>query len=179
VYEFAKARLGRRVWAVKGESAKNGQRNPVWPTKRPSSKTKQAFRPIILGVNAAKDVIRSNLLKTEAGAGYMHFPADRDTNYFEQFNAERIVVKTVGGRKYRVWEQIPGRANEALDARVYAYAALCGLKHFGLHLNARVEAMEQVFKPSAEPPANPAPKAPQAAFPQRQNFFGRERSWLR
>ncbi|MBE8830295.1 terminase, partial [Klebsiella quasipneumoniae] len=35
VYEFAKDRLGRRVWAIKGESAQGGKRNPVWPTKRP------------------------------------------------------------------------------------------------------------------------------------------------
>jgi phage terminase large subunit GpA-like protein len=29
----------------------------------------------------------------------------------------------------------PGRANEALDCRVYAYAALHGLMHMGLKLN--------------------------------------------
>jgi phage terminase large subunit GpA-like protein len=28
VYEFAKERLGRRVWAIKGESAQGGKRNP-------------------------------------------------------------------------------------------------------------------------------------------------------
>jgi phage terminase large subunit GpA-like protein len=162
VYEFAKARLGRRIWAIKGESAKNGQRNPVWPAKRPTSKTKQAFRPIIIGVNAAKDVIRSNLLKEQAAPGeptpgYMHFPADRELNYFEQFNSERIVVKVIGGRKYRVWEQIPGRANEALDCRVYAYAALCGLKHFGLKLNERVDA---VVKTVGAPQVSHAPRPP-------------------
>jgi hypothetical protein len=36
VYDFAKARLGRRVWAIKGASERDGQRNPVWPTKRPN-----------------------------------------------------------------------------------------------------------------------------------------------
>jgi phage terminase large subunit GpA-like protein len=40
VYEFAKARLGRHVWAVKGASERDGQRNPIWPTKRPSRKSK-------------------------------------------------------------------------------------------------------------------------------------------
>lgn len=50
VYEFAKERLGRRIWAIKGESAQGGKRNPVWPTKRPSSKSKAQFRPIILGL---------------------------------------------------------------------------------------------------------------------------------
>ena len=44
VYEFAKARLGRRVWAVKGESARGGQRSPVWPTKKPTRRTKSSPR---------------------------------------------------------------------------------------------------------------------------------------
>ena len=61
VYEFSKARLGRRIWAVKGESARGGARSPVWPTKRPSARNKASFRPVIVGVNAAKDVIRTRL----------------------------------------------------------------------------------------------------------------------
>ncbi|MGZ3272387.1 MAG: phage terminase large subunit family protein [Caulobacteraceae bacterium] len=155
VYEYAKARLGRRIWAIKGESARNGQRNPVWPVKRPSSKTKKAFRPVILGVNAAKDVIFARLLKERPGAGYMHFPADRDVGYFQQLTAERSVTKFAsGGVKYRVWEQIAGRANEALDCRVYAYAALCGLSHMGLLLNRRADVVGAAVSPT------PAPDAP-------------------
>ncbi|QDD65547.1 terminase [Herbaspirillum seropedicae] len=146
VYQFCKARLGRRVWAVKGESARNGVRNPIWPTKRPSTRNKAAFRPIILGVNAAKDTIRNRLHLEAAGAGYMHFPHDRDIGYFAQLTAERSIVKVLAGRKFRVWELPNGKANEALDMRVYAYAALCGLLHIGLKLNKRVEAM-------LEPPA--------------------------
>ncbi|MFC6299616.1 phage terminase large subunit family protein [Pseudomonas sp. CCM 7893] len=139
VYEFAKARLGRRVWAVKGESAVGGKRSPVWPTKTPSRRNKSSFRPVILGVNAAKDSVRSRLHLVEPGAGYMHFPVSRDINYFAQMTAERSVRKTSGGQHYRVWELPNGRANEALDCRVYAYAALCGLMHMGLKLNKRAE----------------------------------------
>ena len=69
----------------------------------------------------------------------MHFPADRDLNYYAQLTSERIVVKEASGHKYRVWELPSGRANEALDCRVYAYAALCALIHFGLKLNRSVE----------------------------------------
>ncbi|EOG6955134.1 phage terminase large subunit family protein [Yersinia ruckeri] len=140
VYEFAKERLGRRIWAIKGESARGGKRSPVWPTKKPSSRSKSQFRPIILGVNAAKDAIRSRLhidlpAPGSESAGCMHFPADRDLHYFSQLLAERSVVKISGGQRYRVWEQLPGRANEALDCRVYSYAALCGLLHLGFKLN--------------------------------------------
>jgi phage terminase large subunit GpA-like protein len=160
VYEFCKARLGRRVWAIKGESARGGQRNPVWPVKRPTSRTKKSFRPIILGVNAAKDAIRDRLLKTEPGPGYMHFPADRDLGYYAQLTAERLVVKEAPGRKYRVWELPSGRANEALDCRVYAYGALCGLLHMGLKLNRRAAGEEVVAVPASPPAAMPPPAQP-------------------
>ncbi|MFT9144888.1 MAG: phage terminase large subunit family protein [Acetobacter orientalis] len=148
VYEFCRARLGRKIWAVKGESARGGTRSPVWPTKRPTSRSKASFRPIIIGVNAAKDVIRSrlHLALPEPGQpapGYMHFPADRDINYFAQLLAERSVRKHKNGQIYRVWEQIPGRANEALDLAVYSYAALCGLIYRGFSLNKRADLMEQ------------------------------------
>lgn len=142
VYEFSKARLARRVWAIKGESARGGVRSPVWPAKKPSKRNKQAFRPVIIGVNAAKDAIRARLHIDEVGAGYMHYPTDRDINYFSQVLAERSILKISGGRRYRVWELRPGRANEALDIRVYAYAALCGLFHLGFQLNKRADALD-------------------------------------
>lgn len=162
VYEFAKARLGRRVWAIKGESARGGARSPVWPTKRPSARNKASFRPVIIGVNAAKDVIRNRLHLTEPGPGYMHFPADRDINYFAQLVSERLVTKTIGGQRFRVWEQPPGRANEALDCRVYAYAALCGLLHLGLKLNKRADDVAATTAGADDTaPATEAPAEPQ------------------
>ncbi|MFP4895811.1 phage terminase large subunit family protein [Paraburkholderia sp. EG304] len=166
VYEFSKARIGRRIWAIKGESARGGERNPVWPAKRPTSRSKKTYRPMILGVNAAKDTIRLRLLLEAAGPGYMHFPADRDIGYYAQLTAERIVVKEMGGKRYRVWELPRGRANEALDCRVYAYGALCGLLHFGLQLNRRADAVSAPLAPvelaelpaiANVPAARPAP----------------------
>lgn len=150
VYDFAKARLGRKIWAIKGESARAGQRSPVWPTKRPSARNKASFRPVIIGVNAAKDVIRARLHLEAAGPGYMHFPVDRDINYFAQLTSERLITKLANGQKYRVWELPGGRANEALDCRVYAYAALCGLLHFGLKLNRRAEEVTTTIGPSID-----------------------------
>lgn len=186
VYEFCRARLGRKIWAVKGESARGGARSPVWPTKRPTSRNKASFRPIVIGVNAAKDVIRSRLHLSqpepgEPAPGYMHFPADRDINYFAQLVAERSVRKNKNGQIYRVWEQIPGRANEALDLAVYSYAALCGLIYRGLSLNKRAEVMEEekasgripyASRPtpsaSASPALAPADEKPRAARPARK-----------
>ncbi|WP_154914253.1 phage terminase large subunit family protein [Pseudomonas fluorescens] len=147
VYNFAKARIGRRVWAIRGESAVGGKRSPVWPTKTPSKRNKSSFRPVIIGVNAAKDSVRSRLHLVEAGPGYMHFPVSRDINYFAQLTAERSVRKSSGGQHYRVWELPNGKANEALDCRVYAYAALCGLMHLGLRLNKRAEDVNALIGP--------------------------------
>lgn len=163
VYEFSKARLGRKIYAIKGESARNGQRSPVWPAKKPTRRNKASFRPTIIGVNTAKDTIRNRLSKDVPGPGYMHFPSDRDLNYFAQLTSERIVVKQVGGHKFRVWDLPAGKANEALDCRVYAYAALCSLMHLGLRLNRLVEDLAEVLR--GQPPTENAVAAPAAASP--------------
>jgi phage terminase large subunit GpA-like protein len=150
VYNFCKGRIGRRIWAVKGESARAGKRSPVWPTSRPSTRNKKSYRPVIIGVNAAKDTISSRLAKERHGPGFMHFPADRDINYYSQLTAERSILVKKGGQRYRVWELRPGRANEALDCRVYNYAALCGLLHFGLSLNKRADEVHLTIGPPIE-----------------------------
>lgn len=155
VYAFAKARLGRKVWAVKGQSARNGERSPVWPTTRPSAKNRSKFKPVIIGTNAAKDSIRGRLTLEEPGAGYMHFPAERDLGWYQQLTAERLLTKTLGGRRFTVWDCPKGKANEALDCRVYAYAALNGLLQLGLKLNVAVDAVAY---------APPAPQAVPAAI---------------
>lgn len=163
VYDFCKARIGRRVWAVKGESARNGKRSPVWPTKVPSRRSKATYRPVILGVNAAKDTITTRLMKDKPGPGYMHFPVSRDINYFAQLTAERSIVKVTGGVKYRVWEPRPGRANEGLDCRVYGYAALCGLLHMGIKLNRRAEEVNaSIGTPVHRPEPQEEPKVAEA-----------------
>ena len=126
-------------------------------------------------MNAAKDVIRTRLhLKVpplgEASPGFMHFPADRDINYFAQILAERSTLKT-NRRKVLsgVGANCRGRANEALDMRVYAYAALQGLLNAGLKLNQRVDEVSKPPRPSemaptvapiAEPSPGEAPLSP-------------------
>lgn len=160
VYDFAKARLRRYIWAIKGESARTGQRNPIWPTKVLTSRSKKTFRPVILGVNAGKDAIRSYLSRENPGPGYMHFPTDRDINYFAQLTAEQIEIKALGGIKYRVWILPPGKANEASDCRVYAYAALHGMMHRGFKLNREAERVGAIMTIEQEPAATPTIPAP-------------------
>lgn len=159
VYQFSKERLGRQVWAIKGASDRSGNRSPIWPAKVPTRKGRSKFRPFIIGVQAGKDAIHARLQVALPGPGYMHYPADRDFHWFSQLTAERIKVKVEGGRKYRVWEQIPGRANEALDCRVYAYAALMGLIAKGLKLNAHAEAVGAAITPKNAPASETVPPA--------------------
>ncbi len=175
VYAFAKARLARKIWAVKGASEKNGQRQPVWPTVKPSNRKRSQYKPTIIGVNAAKDTVRARLEQVaEPGPGYMHFDARRELAWYEQLIVERRVLKVVSGTRFTVWECPKGKANEALDCRVYAYAALQGLIHFGLRLNERVEqaANRWVALPAVEPDE---PNAPDAWV--QSNAAGGE-SWL-
>lgn len=165
VYAFCKDRISRHVWAIKGASEEMGQRNPVWPTKRPSRKTKASYRPIMIGGNAARDTVRQRLTMDAPGPGvrlpgYMHFPVDRDVGYFQQLLAERRELKTVNGRVFTIWVNPPGRANEASDLKVYNYAALCGLQHLGLSLNREVAKVLE-----AAPPSDMAPVVPEAPSP--------------
>lgn len=172
VYNFSKARLSRKIWAIKGESARTGQRNPLWPTKQPTSRSKKSFRPVILGVNAGKDTIRGYLGKERPGPGYMHFNVDRDLNYFAQLTSEQIEVKEQGGVKFWVWVLPAGRANEASDCRVYAYGALHGLMHRGFKLNreankvgAEVTVIETPLTTAADDPPPAEPDEEEAPMP--------------
>lgn len=173
VYKFARARLGRNIWAIKGASERGGQWSPVWPMpKLAPRKTKSTgYKPIILGVNAAKESIRQKLLVDEVGPGYCHFPADRPEAWFEQLTSETLVIETKGGFNLRKWVLPRGRANEALDTRVYAYSALCGLYAVRkLNLERLAEMMETQPKtgprPAPRDPAAPA-SAPPVAKPPR------------
>ncbi|MCX8018807.1 MAG: phage terminase large subunit family protein, partial [Rhodocyclaceae bacterium] len=121
-YAFCKGRERKRIWAIKGGSGKR----PIWP-KRPSKANKGKVNLFTVGVDAAKEAIYARLKKSDTGAGAMHFPLDRDAQYFEQLTAERIRTRYVKGFSQRFWWKPDGRRNEALDCRVYAYAALHGL----------------------------------------------------
>jgi phage terminase large subunit GpA-like protein len=138
VYSFASERQARRIWAIKG---RGGQGIPVWP-KRPSRAGRGNMPLYIVGVDAAKESIYQRLQISEAGPGHCHFPAGRDEEYFRQLTAERLMTRYVGGRPVREWHKAKGDRNEALDIRVYAYAALHGLVALGFRLNREAETLD-------------------------------------
>lgn len=138
-YAFCRGRERQRIWAIKGMAGKR----PIWP-KRPTKAAKGKVNLFGIGVDAAKEAVFARLKKPEHGAGFCHFPLNRDAAYFEQLTAERLRTRYVKGFPQQFWWKPDGRRNEALDCRVYAYAALHGLLSMGLHLNNKADALPSV-----------------------------------
>jgi phage terminase large subunit GpA-like protein len=122
VYDFCKANAGRRFFAIKGANVAG---RPV--VGRPTFAGKQKVRLFLIGTEAAKDTIFANLKLDEAGPGYCHFPANDTYSdaYFKMLCAEKKITKFVGGKSKQIWVKVTANArNEALDCRVYGYAAV-------------------------------------------------------
>jgi phage terminase large subunit GpA-like protein len=122
VIAFARKRVARNVHAIKGGS---GPR-PVWP-KRASKSAQTRDNVWLIGVDTAKDAIYGRFRIAAPGPGYCHLPSDYDDAWFEQATAENVVTRYKEGRPYRVWVLPSGKRNEALDCRVYAFAARMSL----------------------------------------------------
>ncbi len=164
-YAFCRARQGRRVWAIKG---RGGMGVPIWP-RRPSKNNKGRVPLFIVGVDGLKESTYARLRIVEPGPGYMHFPMDRDAEYFQQLTAESIVTRYHKGRPIREWKKEHNARNEALDNRVYASAALQGLVAMGLRLNREAkrisEAPMKTDTPEADTPKLIRPKARRRVIP--------------
>lgn len=120
VYNFVRDKTRRRIWAIKGQA---GEGRPVWP-KLASKNNKGRIALFNIGVDSAKDSVYGRLRIAEPGPGYCHFPLERDGAYFEQLTSETVVTKYVKGFPVRSWVPKPSTRQEALDCRVYAFAAL-------------------------------------------------------
>ena len=144
VYKYCKAREGRRVFAIKGVG---GDGRPL--VGRPSKNNIGKVNLFPIGVDTAKHLLFSRFRITEPGAGYCHFPSDRDDEYFKQLTAEKIATRYHKGFARREFVKVRPR-NEALDVRVYAMAALtllnANLKALHNRMMANLDKSEQVNK---------------------------------
>lgn len=118
VYNYCRARAGRKVFAIKGVG---GEGKPI--VGRPTKNNIGKINLFPVGTDTAKELIYSRLKIAEEGEGYCHFPQGRHEEYFRMLTAEKKVTKYFKGRPKREWVKIRTR-NEALDCRVYATAAL-------------------------------------------------------
>lgn len=125
VYDFITAMRNSPVhfWGIKGKSSP-GNRIAPWPTKP----TRRYSRAYLIGVDAIKEVTYARLKLAVAGAGFCYFPNDRQAQYFEGLLAETPVKMYSRGFAYYVWHKDQHTPNEPWDCRIYATAALAGLK---------------------------------------------------
>lgn len=128
-YDYAKGKTGRRLFAIKGIP---GWGRPIVekPQRKQSGKNSRKVDLFRVGVDEGKLIVMRRLAATvgagerTSGPGYCHTPTDRDAEWYKQITAEKLVTKYVKGQPYREWHKPDRARNEALDCRVYAYAAL-------------------------------------------------------
>jgi phage terminase large subunit GpA-like protein len=101
----------------------------------------------MVGVDAAKTALYDRLKIGEVGPGYCHFPIGRDQEYFDQLTAERKFTRYHNGYPKQEWRKPPAARNEALDCRVYAYAALQALYASGLKLGVHCDRFAKMATP--------------------------------
>lgn len=129
VYKFCAPRLGRRIYALKGEGKEYGGYVPLYNGYTNNNRYKATV--IRVGVDEGKYRATADLKRTKYGPGYCHFPANvtghdnRGYNeaYFQGLTAEALVKKKRMGVTYQVWEKIRPR-NEPFDLHVYHLALI-------------------------------------------------------
>lgn len=180
VETFTRARGGRHVLAVKGQSqagkpviGKPSERDTNWRGK----KVKRGARVWPVGSDTAKYVLFQRLALTQPGPGYVHTSAELEDEWYRGLTAEQLVTRYVKGRPRSEWVLKKGTRNEPLDLWVYGYAAAA---YLGMtrwkeidwdRLAAKIE--PPLFDPdlaAVEPPApeagpEPAPRETTAAPP--------------
>jgi phage terminase large subunit GpA-like protein len=155
VYNFVRPRESRRVFAIKGMG---GEQRPL--VSRPTRNNIGKIRLFSIGTFPIKELLFSRFRITNEGPGFCHFPESRDDEYFAQLtDSEKIVTKYSKGYPRREFVKTRNR-NEALDLRVYAYAALCILN---VNINAVADRITHE-KPSEQKPKAPRPHRRQQNF---------------
>lgn len=153
-YAYCRARVSRRVWAIKGVG---GPGRPIWP-KKPSKNAKGGRLDLYpIGVDAAKEQLYGRLRVGDPGPGFCHFPVGRSFEYFQGLTCERPVRKYRRGHVKVEWQKPDRARNEPLDCRVYATAALQGWLATGRRLES---ALDKVRPRRDDRKSDTAPAAP-------------------
>jgi phage terminase large subunit GpA-like protein len=131
-----------------------------------------------VGTTKAKRVIYAHLLSNPPGPNTMHFPIGHgyDSHYFEMLTSEKVATKYSYGKPYKVFECPKGVRNEALDIRVYGYAAAYSLNPSWDHLRQALDNMRKSKPASVEPqnkltPTEDGNKQEENANIRRRNTF--------
>lgn len=148
-YEYARGKQGRRLFAIKGVG---GWGRPIVssPSRKGSGQRARKVDLFTVGTDEAKMIVARRLGVIEPGPGYCHFPDSHDAEYFHQLTAERLVTKYLRGFPMREWHKTRDR-NEALDCRVYAFAALKILNPNLVRAAKRLALPDEPERPAEEP----------------------------
>lgn len=133
-WDWLRGKTSRRIFGVKGYSPSWGSPIVSAPSHRRSGRIRRRVDIFNVAVDEAKLVVMRRISQTVAASapgapGFMHVPEDRDEEWFKQLTAESLVVKKGKNGKAnkasrREWVKPSKARNEALDCRVYAYAAM-------------------------------------------------------
>jgi phage terminase large subunit GpA-like protein len=155
VYEFCRARSGRRVLRSRASPAligRSGRKRPPG-TGQKDGRVDGGRRPGKSGHGKAAhgDRARAGLLPLSALDVY-------DEAYFDGLTVEKCITKFKHGRPFKVWECPEGKRNEPWDNAVYAYAAF---KATPIDIAARLRLLQQAAA-AGRPTRTPrhAPGAP-------------------
>lgn len=142
VYPFCKSCWPKRVYPVKGSSTEAA----------PAAVLSKRKALVMVGTDTLKETIYSRLRLEQPGPGYMHYPIGRgyDEEYFIQLTSETVSTKWEKGKLKRKWEKKRER-NEALDIRVYAFAALHIINANWNKLAANLEKKKETPKEEEKP----------------------------
>jgi phage terminase large subunit GpA-like protein len=127
VYDWVKSMRDPSVIPIKGASAFGA--DAISGTekdrrRRQAKRMREGRPPEVLGVSQIKRTIMQYLASAPDKPGYCHFPTGRGREYFDQLTGERLMVHQQRGKRPSLsWQKVHA-AVEALDCRVYAYAAL-------------------------------------------------------
>lgn len=124
VYRFCAAHRWEAFFAIKGSNQADAPIVGTVQRRKIGERRSRGVKFLILGTQKIKDVVVGRL-NFERGAGACHFPHDRPPEYFEQLCSEYKKNFYRNGNSVALWiKRSTDTRNEALDCRVYAFAAL-------------------------------------------------------
>jgi phage terminase large subunit GpA-like protein len=180
VYQFTRARVGQRVYAIKGSSLEGA---PL--LSKPTRNNNAKAILYMVGVFTGKESVLSRFAKiAEPGPGYLHLPSWLDGEQIAQFTNEKLMTRFVGGRPKRMWLLGGGKRNEQFDLVVYALAALhiLGLKvvrNMDFYVTEMKEKGEKLKAPvSPDMPPSPEYREPVTPDVPRDTTYGSGRNWI-
>jgi phage terminase large subunit GpA-like protein len=163
VYDFTRKNQARRWHAIVGRA---GIGKPL--VSRGSEQGPSHTMLYTVGVDTVKEDVYTSLNIATPGAGYTHFSATLEPEYFRQITSEQLVKVKKDFVTTLQWVKKNER-NETLDCAVYARAAVAVLRPAYKSIKRRLDAqaerlalqtakpVEDVPEPVAEPVPEPAP----------------------